>query len=245
MTDWEKSSDWYKGCVGDKGHHYHQTVVIPGILRLLGIDAKGVGSLLDLGCGTGVLKKHLPRGIEYVGVDLAPSLVKQVGEGGCVADATKPLPVKKHDFDFVTIVLALQNMEKGEGAVENGRLHLKKGGKLLIVLNHPCFRIPRQSAWGIDEKSEVQYRRVDRYLSDMKIPIQTNPSKKEKSDVTYSYHHPLSHYVAWLVKAGFAVTGLEEWASDKMSEGGKARRENRARKEIPLFLALLSEKKEH
>jgi hypothetical protein len=37
-----------------------------------------------------------------------------------------------------------------------------------------------------------------------------------------------------------AVELIEEWYSDKTSEGSQAKRENRARTEFPLFLAISS-----
>jgi hypothetical protein len=117
---------------------------------------------------------------------------------------------------------------------------LKRGGRLLIVLNHPCFRIPRQSGWGIDEESDLQYRRIQRYMTPLEIPIQMHPGKGERSETTLSFHRPLSVYSSWLWQAGFLIEKIEEWCSDKTSEGAASRRENRARREIPLFLALLA-----
>jgi hypothetical protein len=36
---------------------------------------------------------------------------------------------------------------------------------MVLLLTHPCFRVPRQSGWGWDEQRKLQYRRVDRYLT--------------------------------------------------------------------------------
>ena len=72
----------------------------------------------------------------------------------------------------------------------------------------------------------------------MKIPLQKNPRNGKKSEIFHSYHHPLSDYMLWLSKAGFVIHALEEWISDKKSEGAKKRMEDRARREIPLFLTL-------
>ncbi len=238
---WDASHKWYSDKVGEKGHYYHQSVVLPGALRLLGKK----GSLLDLGCGQGVLARQMPD-CEYVGIDASKELIasaKKMTPNGLfhVADASKDLPIEKNDFDRAAFILALQNMEHGELATLQASKHLKKGGKLLIVLNHPCFRIPRQSSWGEDEKMKIQYRRMNMYLSPQSIPIQTNPSQKSSAE-TMSYHHPLSDYMAWLHKANCVVTNMEEWISDKKSEGGKARMEDRARREFPLFLAILARK---
>ncbi|PIS02845.1 MAG: SAM-dependent methyltransferase [Chlamydiae bacterium CG10_big_fil_rev_8_21_14_0_10_42_34] len=240
---WDSSEPWYTACVGEKGHYYHQTVVMPKSLKLIG----KVSSLLDLGCGQGVLSRHLSDEIEYCGVDFSKALVdsaKKLSKGKkfLVGDVTDQIPVEKTDFDMATFILSLQNMENGQGAIETAARHIRKKGKLLIVLNHPCFRIPRQSSWGVDEKMKLQYRRLNTYMSEQKIPIQTNPGKGQGSESTFSYHHPLSDYMLWLKKAGFTITNLQEWCSDKKSEGAKAKMEDRARKEFPLFLAIVATK---
>ena len=213
-------------------------------MRLLDLKAKE--SLLDLGCGSGVLARHLPPSVVYCGVDASKSLVQQARQQTkrphcewIVSDATKKLTLSQ-PFDKACFILSLQNMEKAQEALLNARRHLKSPGKLLIVLNHPAFRIPRQSDWGLDEKAKLQYRRMNVYMSSLKIPIQTNPGKGEHSSVTYSFHHPLSTYASWLKDAGFAIETMEEWCSDKKSEGSRARIEDRARKEFPLFLAILA-----
>jgi hypothetical protein len=49
----------------------------------------------------------------------------------------------------------------------------------------------------------------------------------------------LEKYVQALTGAGLVIDGLEEWISNKESRPGKrAKAENRARREIPLFLAI-------
>jgi hypothetical protein len=105
-------------------------------------------------------------------------------------------------------------------------------------MNHPCFRVPRQSSWGVDEQKKLQYRRIDRYMEPLKIPIQTHPGQGDKSPQTWSFHHPLSTYVEGLSKSGFVIEKIEEWLSDKLSTGGKAKMENRSRLEFPLFLTI-------
>lgn len=241
--NWDSSEQWYTSCVGEKGHYYHQAVVLPNALRLLG----KYGSLLDLGCGQGVLARHLPETVDYVGVDLSKELIasaKKMSKQAkfFVGDASKELPVEKKDFERAVFMLSLQNMEKGGEAILNAGRHLKKGGKLLIVLNHPCYRIPRQSSWEVDEKMKLQFRRVNTYMSAQEIPIQTNPGKGGHSETTFSYHNPLSTYSNWLQTGKFAITAMEEWCSDKKSEGGRAKMEDRARREFPLFLAILATK---
>ena len=240
---WDAAGDWYNRIVGEKGHYYHQATILSSALLLLKL--KSGDSLLDLGCGQGVLQRSLPKGIAYLGIDQSSALIEsaraRTPASFLIADASEPLPIDKKEFDAACFILSLQNMEHPEKAIANASLHLKKGGRLLLVLNHPCFRIPRQSHWGIDEQAKLQYRRMNLYMTPQKIPIQTEPGRKD-SAVTYSYHQPLSSYIEWLSKNGLAVAKMEEWCSDKKSEGGAARMEDRARREFPLFLALLAVK---
>lgn len=239
-TSWKQVGKWYDEIVSKEGHRYHKEVIFPMLKKWM-VFEEGDG-VLDLGCGQGVLARQLPKGIVYHGVDLAKPLIQKAkkysGHTFQVGDVTGPLSLKRKGFSHACFILSLQNMKKGDKALITASRHLKKGGKCLIVLNHPSFRIPRQSSWGVDEGRKLQYRRVDRYLSPMEIPIQMHPSQKEKSETTLSYHHPISTYVQWMTKARFAVTRMEEWHSTKTSTGKKAKMENRARKEFPLFLAL-------
>lgn len=248
-TSWEPIGGWYNDLVGDKGHYYHRQVVIPGILKLLDIKDSKENAVLDVACGQGVLARHLPKNVFYTGIDISPALIKAAKSANTfknheftVGDATKSLGIKDKEYTHGTIVLALQNIEFPDKALINIGKLLKSGAKFVIVLNHPCFRIPRQSSWGTDERQKLQYRRIDRYLSDMKIPIQANPSKKEQSQETWSFHHPLSSYSRWLKEAGFTIELIEEWCSDKVSTGKNAKMENRSREEIPLFMAILAKK---
>lgn len=244
MTSWEKVSSWYDKIVGKEGHYYHRRVIFPNLLRLMDLKEDEEYKILDLGCGQGILSRLLPPSAIYVGVDISPSLIKKAKKDTnhkfIKADATKKLSLSSDDFTHATIILALQNIEKPFEALKNAFRHLKKGGKLFLVINHPCFRIPRQSSWEVDRENKRQYRRINRYMSSLKIPIQAHPGKGKKSEVTYSFHHPLSDYFGWLNEAGFVVEALEEWCSDKKSTGKAAKWENRARKEFPLFLTIVA-----
>ena len=239
-TSWKQVGRWYDEIVSKEGHIYHKEVIFPELKKWYQFNEDD--AILDLGCGQGVLARELPKGISYLGIDAAKFLI-QKAKGYSkhrffVGDVTKPLNLERNDFSHVFIILALQNMEEGEKAIINGAKHLRKGGKLILILNHPCYRIPRQSSWGIDEEKKMQYRRINRYYTPMEIPIQMHPSQKEKSEKTFSYHHPISTYIEWMIKGGFTLTKLEEWRSHKSSMGKWAKMENRAREEFPLFLAL-------
>jgi ubiquinone/menaquinone biosynthesis C-methylase UbiE len=249
-TSWEPVEKWYNKVVGDDGHYYHQKIVIPGVLRLLNLEKKTTPiNVLDIACGQGILARKIPANVSYTGLDLSTSLIKAAKADDknqlhqyVVADVTKPFPIKNQAFTHAAIILALQNIEHPENVFNNLNPFLVDKGQVVIVLNHPCFRIPRQSSWQVDQEKKIQYRRIDRYASPMQIPIQAHPSKGTSSATTNSFHFSISAYSKMLENAGFVIKSIEEWCSDKVSEGGAAKMENRSREEFPMFMTIVTRK---
>ena len=248
-SSWESVSGWYDQIVGNKGHYYHEHVILPKMKSIISEHCIGCKKILDFACGQGILSKTIPKDWHYLGIDVSSSLIdsaKRTNKNRLhqfqVSDLTRPLTVDQNQFDLCTIVLALQNISDPLAVMKNAWNHLKKEGHFLLILNHPCFRIPRQTSWEIDEEKKIQYRRIDRYMSFLKIPILAHPSQKEQSTQTLSFHRNLSDYTKMLNQSGFVIEFLDEWCSDKKSTGSKARMENRSREEIPMFLAILAKK---
>ncbi|HYV33901.1 MAG TPA: SAM-dependent methyltransferase, partial [Candidatus Limnocylindria bacterium] len=138
-------------------------------------------------------------------------------------------------------VLSLQNIKNLSAAILEMSRVLKKEGRAVLVLNHPTFRIPNASAWDFDEKQNIQYRRIDGYMSEIsqQVDMTQGVTEVKKKKYTYSFHHPLQVYFKAFAKAGLCVTRLEEWVSHKTSDKGPRKTaEDTARKEIPLFMCL-------
>lgn len=245
-TSWHQVANWYQDLVSKQGHFFHKTLIIPGVLRLLSLDEKSV--VLDLGCGQGVLARNLPKISYYLGVDMATSLIEFAKKNThapnikfMISDVTKPLILPRSDFSHAAIILALQNMENISGVFQNLQKNLADKGKIILVINHPCFRIPRQSSWEIDQNNKLEYRRINRYLTPLKIPINIHPGKAN-SPLTWSFHWPISYLSQLLFKNGLFIEKIEEWTSGKTSQGTSSRMENRSRQEFPLFMAILAKK---
>ena len=246
-TDWGNVAHWYDDHVGEEGSEYHREVVLPGVLKLLA--PKAGEKMLDIACGQGVLARMLfERGVKAVGVDAARELIAIARKRSDpaieyhVADARElhnifpdpPDPL----FDAAACVLAIQNIHPLQGVFSGVARALKPGGRFVIAMMHPAFRGAKETSWGWDQKNEVQFRRVDRYLIPRKTPIVAHPGSSPDT-YTWTFHKPLEAYVKSARQAGFVIDALEEWPSHKKSTSGpRAAAENRAREEIPLFLAL-------
>lgn len=233
-------AQWYDGLLEGEGT-YQKDVILPNIVRLLGLNKSE--TILDVGCGQGFFAREFTKkGTHVIGADVAPELIalakKNVPSAQFHVASADAMPfVKTASVDAVTSILALQNIENVDGVFAECARVLKPNGRLLLVMNHPAFRIPGHSSWGWEE-SKTQYRRIDEYLSESRTKIQMHPGENPTA-TTVSFHRPLQWYVKLMAKHGFAVTRLEEWISNKKSQKGpRQTAEDTARKEIPLFLFL-------
>ena len=239
-TSWDKHAKWYDVSL-DKKAGYHSTLVLPNLLRLMDIDKSDV--ILDLACGQGFFaREFFGKGAQVIGVDISENLIQIAKDKSdpnikYYVSAADNLPfIKKDSIAKITIILALQNIENVGSVIKECQRLLRQNGKIFIVINHPSFRIPKHTSWGFDDKNKIQFRKVDSYLTESRSKIQMHPGSSP-DEFTWSFNRPLQFYSKIFNKNNLAIAKLEEWNSNKESEPGpKAEMENKARKEIPLFL---------
>ena len=240
-TSWGVVAEWYDDYLKKEGS-YQAEVILPNLSRMLGLTK--TDTVLDLACGEGFFAREFAKlGAKVIGADISSELIEKAKKAGGpilykVAPATKLTFAKDKEFSVAVCVLALQNIEDIKGVFAEVRRVLATGGRFVIVLNHPTFRVLKRSSWGFDEAAQVQYRRIDGYLSAAKIMVDMHPGKTG-GPTTVSFHRSLQDFTKALAANGFAITRLEEWTSHKLSgKGPRQKAEDTARKEIPLFMAL-------
>lgn len=240
---WDGVATWYAGWVGKHGSNYHQRVIIPIALDLL---SPGKGErILDIGCGSGVLAPHIATtGACYTGVDKSPKLIHaarrlhgrsgrfHVGDATCLP-ATPHIGLGMHDA--ATFMMSIQDIAPLDAALRSVAEAICPGGRIVIVMMHPCFRVPRQSGWGYDAGRRLQFRRIDRYLSPLEVPMKAHAIGK---GATLSFHRPLEAYVNGLRDQGFSIDALREIAVEDVGINPPGKAERAAFREIPMFLAL-------
>ena len=271
-TSWGQVSDWYDELLETDSDSYQAKVILPNMLRIVA-PASGV-TVFDAACGQGFFSRAFAtEGANVVASDISKELIAKAQEredkevsnkGHHKHSLREPIeyhvsPAEKAEFlsdksvDVQTIVLAIQNIRGIDAVFAEAARVLNDNGRLVFVMNHPAFRIPKASSWGFDEGQKVQYRRVDGYMSESSSEIVMNPGQAAQGHAqgrtndalkTVSFHRPLQVYIKALAKAGFGVTRFEEWISHKKSESGpRQAAEDTARKEIPLFLCIEARKK--
>lgn len=241
-TSWQSVHSWYDKHQKEGGGYYHREVILPKLLGALKLDENS--RVLDLGCGEGILGRKLKEVPTYLGIDASAGLIKNAKlkdpnkeHRYQLGDVTRELKAPNH-FTHAFFILSLQNIAHPKKALENVWNHLEEDGSLTLVLNHPCFRVPKHSSWGVDTQEKKQFRRLERYLSPFRTTIQAHPSQRDRSPATLSFHRPLSLFFTFLKEAGFCVEDFQELCSNKKSYGKMAKAENYARDEFPLFAVL-------
>lgn len=244
---WDGVAGWYDKLVGADGSDYHRNVILPGVMDLLGIS-KG-DTVADICCGQGVLARHLldAGASRVLGVDASGKLIdvarKRHGADDRVsflkANACTEGDWADGSFDAAACVMAVHDVPDVEGLMGNIAASLKSGGAVVIVMIHPCFRIPRESHWGWDGDQKIQFRRLDKYGKALEIGIKTRPGLGTDESTVF-YHRPLAEVITAMGRAGLGVTVCSELFSHRRSQGGGpfSKAEHLAAEEFPLFLGL-------
>ena len=239
-TSWDKAAKWYDTFIEEEKGTYQKDLILPNLIRLLSLK-KGE-ALLDLACGQGFFTRSFSNtGAKVIGVDVSDKLISIAKKRSpsipyYVSFADNMPFIQESSIDKITIILAIQNIENASPIFKECNRILKHHGKIYLVLNHPAFRIPKETSWSWDEEKKIQYRRIDSYLSESRVKIQLHPGSKPE-DFTWSFHRSLQYYSKTLYNNGFYIARMEEWNSHKRSEPGpQSEAENKARREIPLFL---------
>lgn len=219
-TSWDPVATWYTGWVGKAGSIYHRKSGLPTVLRLAE-PARGE-KLLDIGCGHGVLARPvLKAGAAYTGVDYSPKLIQAARDANPKSarflhgDARKLLELpglEGASQDVAVFMLSIQDMNPLDELLEQATALLKPGGRLVIFMLHPAFRVPRGSGWGTDENRKLRYRRVDHYLNELAVPMKafSEAGNAGRRGSTWSFHRPLSSYFGGMFRGGLRVDAFEE-----------------------------------
>lgn len=244
-TSWEPVADWYNGWMGAGGSRHHQEYALPAVLDLLAPQPNE--TVLDIGAGQGVLAQAIYAAqAHYTGVDASSTLLRYARKHhhrhgrfllGDARQLRQISGLQPASFDAVVFLLSIQDMDPLDAVLRETAWVLKPDGRVVLLLTHPCFRVPRQSGWGWDAGRKLRYRRVDRYLTPLGVPMKAYRGKR--SGTTISFHRPLHVYVNSLSAHGMLVDRMHEvTASTTNSDDFSAGPDTLAEQEIPLFLAL-------
>jgi ubiquinone/menaquinone biosynthesis C-methylase UbiE len=219
-ASWDDLSNWYDAKQGETGDLWHRALIDPPVLQLVG-DVRGK-DVLDLGCGNGYLSRRMAReGARVTAVDSSERMIQKAKKHDpenkleisyICSSANRLSSIPNESFEIIFANMSLMDIEDAAGAIsEVGRV-LKKGGKFVSSISHPCFDNGPSSGWLIERSlldSKV-YRRIRAYIETFsdEIPWKVSPAGERR--FTTAYHRPLSWYARMLAQSGLAIIALEE-----------------------------------
>jgi 2-polyprenyl-3-methyl-5-hydroxy-6-metoxy-1,4-benzoquinol methylase len=213
VTEWDTVAESYDQLQGQTGDPYRRLIVDPALFQLLG-SIRGL-NILDAGCGNGYLAKQLhTKGAHVRAFDSSVQLVERARQRFPEIevqemDLTQPLAYKNQTFDLVICHLVFQDLPDLALPLREFHRILKKNGRLIISVLHPCFAYPATLAvlslvdWFCHRPARLV---VNKYLEEKPI-TSIIPGLPEP---TTRYHRQLGTYVQAFTEAGWLIRSLTE-----------------------------------
>lgn len=145
-------------------------------------------TILDVGCGDGILPRKFIGYCGYTGVDLSETMIRRA-KHKCfrVADATH-LPFEDNSFDAVVSIDALEHMSDPLAALREMRRVMRTGGQTIIAVPNERFRNALKRCAGIAPMREDGSSWHLTYMDKERIIAMCNKAKLHPWWVGYSPH---------------------------------------------------------
>lgn len=210
----------------------------PAMFRMLG-NAKGK-RVLDLCCGEGYNTRLMARkGARVSGVDFSKKMIelavkeekrKKLGIDYHVSDASDLHMFRNGSFDIVASFMALMDIEGYQSAIKEVARVLKRGGRFVFAICHPCFearvladkkiggwvyrdgvrQFSPETALNTKLDEEPLYYSIDFYFDCQKDVVEWKMERLKSHFKTTSFHRTLADYANALHDAGFLISRLDE-----------------------------------
>jgi SAM-dependent methyltransferase len=209
--NWETNAAFWIRIIRERLDPYRTELTDDAVLNEVG-PAEG-RRILDAGCGEGYMSRLLAhRGASVVGIDSCQALVHaaqdhtteglsisyEVGDVGA-------LPLANTQFDIIVCNHLINDLPDPAIPFQEFARVLKPGGRLVILMLHPCFSIPRsteqRSNGGLISSEYFRVRRIEKHFE---IGGVTSPT------TVVVWIRSIESYSELLFGAGFTITGLQE-----------------------------------
>jgi ubiquinone/menaquinone biosynthesis C-methylase UbiE len=220
--EWDNATTSWVDFVREGKDYFRNEMNGPATFRIIGkVKNKTV---LDLSCGEGYNTRMLARkGARVVGVDFSREMIRQarqlekrdrLGITYYVSDAADLKELKSKLFDVVTCIMALMDIERYEDAISEVARVLKKSGRFVFSITHPCFEygdtIEGEAIGKWKDEEKAGHLEINRYFGIVKSEVPWNMKRLVKPFKTTSFHRTLTDYFEALHRNGFVVARLFE-----------------------------------
>jgi SAM-dependent methyltransferase len=228
--EWDEATTSWVDFVREGKDYFRNEMNNPATFKIIGkVKNKHV---LDLSCGEGYNTRMLARkGARVIGVDFSREMIRQarlseekdkLGVKYYISDAADLKELKNKHFDVVTCIMALMDIERYEDAISEVARVLKKNGRFVFSITHPCFEYGDTiegepiGKWKDGEMADNSaeekpgHLEINRYFGIAKSEVPWNMKRLVKPFKTTSFHRTLTDYFEALHKNGFVISRLFE-----------------------------------
>lgn len=220
---WNGKATFWDNLHGDEGNSFHRTLVSPSVEHLLELQAGE--SVLDIGCGNGVLARRLAElGGKVTAVDFSSELIALAKERGQasgepirydVADATDEdalLALGIAQFDAIVCTMALMDMPVIAPMYRAVRQLLGENGRFVFSTMHPAFSSNHPIF--IMERGDANGELYTHYSLKISNYLDISPMKGagavDEPNPHYYYHRPMQDLLGTAFEAGLVLDGMDE-----------------------------------
>ncbi len=220
---WNRKAGFWDALHGDGGNHFHRCLVEPSVLQLL--DLRDGESVLDAGCGNGLMARRLARAgalvsaFDYSAAMLELARAHDSAAGASVdyrlIDATDEaalLKLGERRFDAITCSMALMDMPAIDPLFAASSRLLKATGRFVFATMHPAFN--SNNPIFMREKEDRAGLVSQHYAIKLRTYLDMPPVKGAgapgEPTPHYYFHRPLSELLNAAFAAGFVLDALLE-----------------------------------
>ncbi len=241
-SHWEVNAEFWVRIIREHRDRYRTELTDQAMLTAIGACA-GL-DVLDAGCGEGYMTRLLAeRGARQVtGADKSPALIAAARAASAGQPAASfreadlaALPFTGASFDLAVVNHVLNDLPDITTPVGELARVLRPGGRLVILMLHPCFYGHRA------ERQEIRRTLpVADYFASRVIEQRFEVDGIVSPDPTVTWVRPLEAYTEAITGTGLCITGLAEpHPTDAQLAESQWWRENFPR---PLFLLITARK---
>ncbi len=237
-SHWERNAEFWVRIIRERRDRYRTELTDEAVLAAVG-PCHGL-DVLDAGCGEGYLTREIARlgARQVTGADKSPALIaaaRAVSAGQPAARFREAdvaaLPFGDASFDLGIVNHVLNDLPDITSPVRELARVLRPGGRLVILMLHPCFYGDRAERQAIRRTLPV----AD-YFAAREIEQHFEVDGIVSPEPTTSWVRPLEAYTEAITGSGLYLTSLTEpHPSDAQLGASEWWRENFPR---PLFLLI-------
>jgi len=205
------------------GKDYHRDELNnPAMFELLGnISGK---KILDLGCGEGYNSRIMAKkGAKVTGIDFSEKMIysaiqkekkDKLGIVYHTSDVRDLKIFKNNTLDIVVCFMSLQDIRDYQKAIKEVYRVLRKSGRFLFSIPHPCFETTEKQNYKRKLKDKLKeemiHFKVKNYFNAHSYTVPWKMKRLTQHFETTSFHRTLTHYADALHDAEFLISRVKE-----------------------------------